>query len=146
SWDDRDEPVWERAPQSAAEEPDATRGPFGVLSRYTWQSRRIRLFGDREGITGAMVSNGDRFDWQDLHLQEPLSVWGRSAPREKAQKRPVVYLPRPHHPTRSLWRGLQTLLPPPAQAKEAPQQYSPMVLQWLAHLAGIKAVPAGFLA
>ncbi|GHJ47252.1 hypothetical protein Cs7R123_45940 [Catellatospora sp. TT07R-123] len=132
--DDRDLPVWERDPQSAAEEGDATRGPFGLLSLYTWQSRRIRLFGDRDGITGAMISIGDRFEWQDRQSLEPMSVWGRSAPREKEQKR-VVYLPRPHDHTRSLWRGLQTLLPPqPAAGGDAPQRLSPMVLQWLAHL------------
>ncbi|MDI1461085.1 type I-E CRISPR-associated protein Cse1/CasA [Catellatospora sp. KI3] len=141
--DDRDLPSWEREPQTAAEEADATRGPFGLLSLYTWQSRRIRLFGDRDGVTGAMISNGDRFEWQDRQRLEPMSVWGRSGPREKEQKR-VVYLPRPHEPARSLWRGLQTLLPPPPPASdEAPKRLSPLVLQWLAHLWITRAVDGG---
>src|SRR5690606_34588907 len=128
--DERDLPVWERAPQTAAEEPDATRGPYGLLSLYTWQSRRIRLFGDRSRITGAMISIGDRLDWQDRHLLEPMSVWGRSAVRERAQKRTPVYLPRPHDHTRALWRGLQTLLPaPPSPGGEPSQRLSPMVVQ-----------------
>jgi CRISPR system Cascade subunit CasA len=104
------------------------------LSLYTWQSRRIRLFGDRAGISGAMVSNGDPIDWQDGHRREPMSVWGRSGPREQKQKRLPIYLPRPHDHTRQLWRGLQTLLPPPAQAGEPAQRLSPLVSQWLAHL------------
>ncbi|MER7461151.1 type I-E CRISPR-associated protein Cse1/CasA [Micromonospora sp. NPDC126480] len=133
--DERDLPVWEREPQTAAEEPDATRGPYGLLSLYTWQSRRIRLFGDATAITGAMISNGDRFDWQDRHLLEPMSVWGRSAPREREQKRTPIYLPRPHDHSRALWRGLQTLLPsPPPPGNEPPQRLSPMVMQWLARL------------
>ncbi|MEJ3745568.1 type I-E CRISPR-associated protein Cse1/CasA [Actinomycetes bacterium KLBMP 9797] len=133
--DERDLPVWEREPQTAAEEPDSTRGPYGLLSLYTWQSRRIRLFGDAAGITGAMISNGDRFDWQDRHLLEPMSVWGRSGPREREQKRTPIYLPRPHDHGRALWRGLQTLLPsPPPPGGEPPQWLSPMVVQWLARL------------
>ncbi|GAA1791223.1 type I-E CRISPR-associated protein Cse1/CasA [Planosporangium flavigriseum] len=133
--DERDLPVWEREPQTATEEPDETRGPYGLLSLYTWQSRRIRLFGDTSGITGAMISNGDKLEWQDRHLLEPMSVWGRSAPREREQKRSPIYLPRPHDHTRALWRGLQTLLPlAPPSGSEPPQRLSPMVLQWLARL------------
>ncbi|WP_275409011.1 type I-E CRISPR-associated protein Cse1/CasA [Paractinoplanes brasiliensis] len=133
--DERDVPVWEREPQSAAEEPGATRGPYGLLSLYTWQSRRIRLFGDAGGITGAMIAIGDRLDRQDRQLLEPMSVWGRSAPREREQKRVPIYLPRPHDHTRALWRGLQTLLPPPVPAaSEPPQRLSATVLQWLARL------------
>ncbi|ROO52783.1 CRISPR-associated Cse1 family protein [Micromonospora sp. Llam0] len=133
--DERDLPVWEREPHTAAEEADAARGPYGLLSLYTWQSRRIRLFGDAAGITGAMICNGDRFDWQDRHLLEPMSVWGRSQPKEREQKRTPIYLPRPHDHSRALWRGLQTLLPaPPPPGSEPPQRLSPMVVQWLARL------------
>ncbi|WP_327038047.1 type I-E CRISPR-associated protein Cse1/CasA [Micromonospora maris] len=133
--DDRDLPVWEREPHTAAEEPASTRGPYGLLSLYTWQSRRIRLFGDADGITGALIANGDRLDWQDRHLLEPMSVWGRSAPREREQKRTPIYLPRPHDHGRALWRGLQTLLPaPPPPGGEPPQRLAPMVVQWLARL------------
>jgi len=143
--DERDLPVWEREPQTALEEADSTRGPYGLLSLYTWQSRRIRLFGDARGITGAMISNGDRFEWQDRHLLEPMSVWGRSAPREREQKRTPVYLPRPHDHTRALWRGLHTLLPsPPPPGAEPPQRLSPMVVQWLARLTVTGVVGSDF--
>ncbi|WP_436536023.1 type I-E CRISPR-associated protein Cse1/CasA [Actinoplanes sp. HUAS TT8] len=133
--DDRDLPVWEREPQTAAEESDTTRGPYGLLSLYTWQARRIRLFGDADRVTGAMIAIGDRLEWQDRQLLEPMSVWGRSAPREREQKRVPIYLPRPHDHTRALWRGLQTLLPPPVPSTGEPsQRLSAMVLQWLARL------------
>lgn len=142
--DERDLPVWEREPQTSVEEPATTRGPFGVLSLYTWQSRRIRLFGDRGGITGAMISNGDGLEWQDRHLLEPMSVWGRSGPREQKHKRVPIYLPRPHPHDRALWRGLQTLLPPPATGNEPPQRLSPMVLRWLARLKVDRVVEPDF--
>ncbi|WBB79293.1 type I-E CRISPR-associated protein Cse1/CasA [Micromonospora sp. WMMD882] len=142
--DERDLPVWERAPQTAAEEADATRGPYGVLGLYTWQSRRIRLFGDVGGVTGAMISNGDRIEWQDRHLLEPMSVWGRSGPREQKEKRTPIYLPRPHDHSRALWRGLQTLLPSPPSGGDAPQRLSPMVVRWLARLTVTGVVGADF--
>ncbi|MBM2622923.1 type I-E CRISPR-associated protein Cse1/CasA [Actinoplanes sp. LDG1-06] len=145
--DDRDVPVWEREPHGAAEEPDTTRGPYGLLSLYTWQSRRVRLFGDARGITGAMIAIGDRLDWQDRQLLEPMSVWGRSAPRERAQKKTPIYLPRPHDHTRTLWRGLETLLPPPVAATSEPaQRLSPTVLQRLARLTRDGAVSRDFQA
>ncbi|MFY1670225.1 type I-E CRISPR-associated protein Cse1/CasA [Plantactinospora sp. WMMB334] len=145
--DERDLPVWEREPQTAAEEANLTRGPYGLLSLYTWQSRRIRLFGDAGGITGAMISNGDRLDWQNRHLTEPMSVWGRSGPRETRQKQSPIYLPRPHDHGRALWRGLQSLLPaPPESGREAPQRLSPTVLQWLARLTVTGVVGADFRA
>ncbi|WP_229403584.1 type I-E CRISPR-associated protein Cse1/CasA [Micromonospora okii] len=143
--DERDLPVWEREPQTAVEEADSTRGPYGLLGLYTWQSRRIRIFGDAGGITGAMISIGDQIEWQDRHLLEPMSVWGRSAPREQKQKRSPVYLPRPHDHSRALWRGLQTLLPaPPQPGAEAPQRLSPMVVRWLARLTLTGVVPPDF--
>ncbi|MER7282074.1 type I-E CRISPR-associated protein Cse1/CasA [Dactylosporangium sp. NPDC000244] len=132
--DEHDVPAWELQPRNATADPAAAGGPRGLLSLYTWQARRLRLFGDRDGITGAMISYGDQFDWQDRHLLEPMSVWGRSGAREKQQKRTPVYLPRPHDTTRALWRGLQTLLPPPSPEHEPAQRLSPMVLQWLAQL------------
>ncbi|MEU2665965.1 type I-E CRISPR-associated protein Cse1/CasA [Micromonospora sp. NPDC007220] len=145
--DERDLPVWEREPQTAVEEADSARGPHGLLSLYTWQSRRIRLFGDAGGVTGAMISNGDRLEWQDRHLLEPMSVWGRSGPREREQKRTPIYLPRPHDHSRALWRGLQTLLPtPPLPGAEAPQRLSPMVVQWLARLTVTGVVGSDFQA
>lgn len=133
--DDRDLPVWERPPLTEAEEAAATRGPFGLLGLYTWQARRIRLFGDRSGVTGAMISSGDPLDLQDMHLVEPMSVWGRSGPRERELKRVPVYLPRPHDPTRSLWRGLPALLPSPVAAGgEPPPWATPLVMSWLGQL------------
>jgi CRISPR system Cascade subunit CasA len=135
--DARDEPVWEREALGPAEEQVSRRGPYGVLSLYTWQSRRLKLYGDVDGVTGAMVANGDKIEWQDLHLLEPMSVWRRSSVREKAQKTVPVYVPRPHDHTRAIWRGLEALLPQTGSSstgKEASQLLVPTVMQWAARL------------
>ncbi|PSK61772.1 CRISPR-associated protein CasA/Cse1 [Micromonospora sp. MH33] len=133
---ERDSPMWERDPHGPAEEAERHRGPHGVLNLYTWQSRRIRLFGDQNGITGAMIANGDRINWTNLHRQEPMSGWRRSPNQEKKLGLPTVYLPNLHDHTRALWRGLAALLPTPAEKSgaEAPARRPPAVSQWLARL------------
>ncbi|SCL73675.1 CRISPR-associated protein, Cse1 family [Micromonospora peucetia] len=133
---ERDSPVWERDPHGPAEEGERERGPHGVLNLYTWQSRRIRLFGDQTGITGAMIANGDRIAWTNLHRQEPMSGWRRSPNQEKKLGLPVVYLPGLHDHTRALWRGLDRLLPARAEkpGADAPARRPPAVSQWLARL------------
>ncbi|TDC60494.1 type I-E CRISPR-associated protein Cse1/CasA [Micromonospora sp. KC207] len=133
---EHDSPVWERDPHGPAEENERDRGPYGVLNLYTWQSRRIRLFGDQTGITGVVVANGDRIAWPNLHGQEPMSGWRRSANQEKKLGRSPVYLPALHDHTRALWRGLTSLLPAPAErpGADAPSRRPPAVSQWLARL------------
>ncbi|MEU8048690.1 type I-E CRISPR-associated protein Cse1/CasA [Micromonospora haikouensis] len=133
---ERDSPVWEREPHGPVEENERARGPYGLLNLYTWQSRRIRLFGDQAGITGAMIANGDRIAWPNLHQQEPMSGWRRSANQEKKLGQPLVYLPALHDHTRALWRGLTSLLPAPTErpGAEAASRRPPAVSQWLARL------------
>jgi CRISPR system Cascade subunit CasA len=128
-----DLPVWERPPQTACEEVSGGREPFGPLDLYTWQSRRIRLFGDGDGITGVIVANGDQLRPQNRHDLEPLSAWRRSQAQEKALRRPLVYMPREHDPERAIWRGLAALLPAatPAQLGRAADALAPAVLGWI---------------
>ncbi len=135
--DPRDAPTWERLPHDAAEEPEVTRGPYGVLSLYTWQSRRIRLVGDGVGISGVLVANGDKISANNLHQFEPLTAWRRSPNQERSLKLPQVYTPRLHQPARALWRGLAALLPSgaPVGGSEGPPTVPPAVMQWAARLA-----------
>ncbi|MDG4798130.1 type I-E CRISPR-associated protein Cse1/CasA [Micromonospora sp. WMMD1082] len=133
---EHDSPVWERDPHGPAEERERDRGPYGLLNLYTWQSRRIRLFGDQTGITGVVIANGDRIAWQNLHHQEPMSGWRRSPTQEKKRGLSPVYLPAQHDPTRALWRGLASLLPTLAGGPggDARERRPPAVSQWLARL------------
>jgi CRISPR system Cascade subunit CasA len=138
--DDRDLPVWERPPQTGCEEVPGGREPYGPLDLYTWQSRRIRLVGDGDAVTGVIVANGDQLRPQNRHDLEPLSVWRRSQAQEKALKRPLVYMPREHDPERAIWRGLAALLPAatPVQGRGPADALAPAVLGWIgqAHYRG----------
>jgi CRISPR system Cascade subunit CasA len=130
---DGDVPVWERAPQTASEEAVGGREPCGRLDLYTWQSRRIRLFGDEAGITGVIIANGDPLKPHNRFDVEPMSAWRRSRPQEKALRVTPVYLPREHDPERAIWRGLAALLPggQGRQGQEAAEALPPAILRWI---------------
>jgi CRISPR system Cascade subunit CasA len=137
SGDERDLPVWERPPQGAAEEPAASCGPFGPISLYTWQSRRIRLHHTGDHVTGAMIAIGDKLTLANRQRIEAMTAWRRSSAQEKALKLPLVYLPKIHDPTRALWRGMRAILPTrhPATDKDgSPTGIRPILTEWLAHL------------
>lgn len=144
--EERDAPVWERPPHDAAEEDERDRGPYGRLNLYTWQSRRIRLVGDENGITGVLVANGDKLTWENRHTLEPMTGWRRSRNQEKKLKLPLVYLPASHDPARALWRGLANLLPTSTEriGAEGQERLVPALSQWLARLRNNKHIDHGF--
>ncbi|WFE28275.1 type I-E CRISPR-associated protein Cse1/CasA [Solwaraspora sp. WMMD791] len=134
--DDDDRPTWERDPLGPAAQDDLT--PSGVMRLYTWQSRRIRLFGDADGITGVVLAYGDPLSPRDLHQREPMTAWRRSPTQEKALKTTPVYLPRTHTPDRALWRGLDAMLPGTAgrgRSGEPPANLDPGILEWTGYAA-----------
>ncbi|MFD2079664.1 CRISPR system Cascade subunit CasA [Actinopolymorpha cephalotaxi] len=131
-----DLPAWERPP-SDAREADVAGRPDGQVDLYTWQSRRIRLFADADGVYGVLIANGDKLDPHNLHGVEPLTAWRRSPAQEKARKEPLVYLPRTHDPDRSLWQGLGALLPSATgsrSSRDGATAVAPAVLEWIAQL------------
>ena len=112
---------WERPPQGPAEEDDKSRGPHGVLSLYTWQSRRIRLVGDEDAITGVVLAKVTGL----LEQPSPARADDRLATQQeqRAAKGGLVYLPALHDPARALWRGLDQSAcraRPPRWARKAP--------------------------
>jgi len=136
-WRDTDAPAWEREPVGAGEEQVDGRAPTGPTDLYTWQSRRIRLAHHRGRITGVLVCNGERITPQNKHIVEPHSGWRRSNAQEKKLGEALVYMPRAHAPERSVWRGLQSILPAAGsvrQAADASLFLAPVVLEWVAHL------------
>ncbi|MDV6013055.1 type I-E CRISPR-associated protein Cse1/CasA [Haloechinothrix sp. LS1_15] len=131
-----DLPPWEREVDKPAGAED--RPPRGAIDLYTWQTRRVRLVGNRSGVTGVVLSNGDRIPPRNLHRLEPHSVWRYSEPQSKSFKEPV-YMPQSHDPARSVWRGIGAMLPSTAGRYTAgksgqPKHIAPGVLQWIAHL------------
>ncbi|MFD7161746.1 type I-E CRISPR-associated protein Cse1/CasA [Kribbella sp. NPDC059898] len=130
-----DLPPWERDIDSARY--DEAGLPTGAIALYTWQTRRIRLHGDRDGVTGVVLAKGDMIEPQNLHAFDPHTAWRHDAPQSKKLGQ-VTYMPRTHAPQRCLWQGLAALLPSlsaRAGAAQGPAPYlAPVVLQWVADL------------
>ncbi|MFJ9552879.1 type I-E CRISPR-associated protein Cse1/CasA [Nocardiopsis sp. NPDC101807] len=110
----RDLPAWERGPLSAAW---VTRVPVGLLDRYTWVGRRIRLIPENDGgvvVRKAVVCAGDRFEpLAKPQTREPHTAWlkNRPKPEEETPGKPTsLYRPNRHTPGQELWRGLGGLL------------------------------------
>jgi CRISPR system Cascade subunit CasA len=139
-----DLPPWEREIGGPAWHDG--RPPGGAIDLYTWQTRRVWLRGDRHGVTGVVLANGDKIQPQNRHRLDPHTAWRFSEPQTKKLKRPT-YMPRDHTPERSVWRGLQALLPSLSGRRARRDQPSPFlapgVLQWLGELSAAGILPAG---
>ena len=126
----RDLPPWER-PQDDGEplEPE----PTGLVDLYTRQTRRVRLVGDRDGVTGVVLTYGDRVTPQDRQRLEPMSQWRYSEPQSKKFGHDT-YMPAEHQTDRAFWRGLKALLPLTdvgrGAGKAKKEHFRPAVLTW----------------
>ncbi|MGJ3509021.1 type I-E CRISPR-associated protein Cse1/CasA [Enemella sp. A6] len=106
--DPKNRPVW------AQEKPHTERrqmepAPAGPVELLVWQSRRIRLVGDRDGVTGVVLAQGDKMTPQNRQDIEHMTAWRYSKPQTK--KFGIdVYMPLEHDPARSAWRGVPNLL------------------------------------
>ncbi|TCO41064.1 CRISPR system Cascade subunit CasA [Kribbella antiqua] len=138
-----DLPPWEREIDGPAGLED--RPPGGAIDLYTWQTRRVWLKGDRWGVTGVVLANGDKIQPQNRHQLDPHTAWRFSEPQTKKLKRPT-YMPRGHAPERSVWRGLEALLPSLSGRRARHDEPSPFlapgVLQWLGELSAAGILPA----
>ncbi|GGU12590.1 type I-E CRISPR-associated protein Cse1/CasA [Streptomyces lateritius] len=141
-----DRPAWRREPSGPG---GAERTPTGVRDLYTWQSRRMRLHADSDGVHGVVLGNGDPLNARNKHVVEPMTAWRRSEAQEKKHGEALVYLPREHDPERAAWRGLASLIADRAQTVKAgsdvPAFLRPGVLEWIARLVTEGELPRGFL-
>lgn len=104
-----DVPVWAlNSPQTEQRQLDPQ--PNGPVELLVWQTRRIRLVGDRDGVTGVVLAQGDKMTPQNRHTLEPMTGWRYSKP-QSAKLKLAVYMPQKHDPERSFWRGLPAQLP-----------------------------------
>ncbi|MGI5325090.1 type I-E CRISPR-associated protein Cse1/CasA [Actinomadura nitritigenes] len=135
-----DRPAWRRESCGPAETGalELSRRPVGVRDLYTWQSRRVRLAYDRDGVHGVVLAYGDPLSPRNLHQREPMTGWRRSPVQEKKLDLAQVYLPREHDSSRSAWRGLGALVagraPGHEQRNEAAAIVRPRILDWVARL------------
>ena len=136
----KDVPPWERGPDGPSWR---ERPPHGAIDLYTWQTRRVRLVGDRDGVTGVVLANGDKIQPQNMHGLEPHSSWQLSDTQTRKLKK-TVYMPRKHVEDRSVWRGIAALLPSTAGrhsgGSDGQRFLAPGVMQWVSDL-----VAQGFL-
>lgn len=103
-----DRPVW-AADQAQTEQRQIEPAPAGPVQLLAWQSRRIRLVGDADGVTGVILCQGDRMTPQNRHDLEPMTAWRHSIPQSK-KLGITVYMPQKHDPTRDGWRGFPALV------------------------------------
>ncbi|MFD3442362.1 type I-E CRISPR-associated protein Cse1/CasA [Streptomyces sp. NPDC058685] len=140
-----DVPAWRREPSGPG---GAERAPTGVRDVYTWQSRRLRLHFDTEGVHGVVLGYGDPLNARNRHVLEPMTAWRRSPAQEKKHGLPLVYLPREHDPQRSAWRGIAALIADRSesgQGAEAAAYLRPGILEWIARLVTTRELDPGFL-
>jgi CRISPR system Cascade subunit CasA len=91
AWLREDGPSWQRRPAA------------GILDLLTWQSRRVRLIPNSDGlIDRVVVAAGDRLDHTPLF--EPHTLW------RQVKDGPVSNRPARHQSGRTSWRGLTSLL------------------------------------
>jgi CRISPR system Cascade subunit CasA len=132
-----DRPAWERSADTAREDDDLSSRPDGPTDLFTWQSRRVRLRGGLDGVTGVLVANGDRLTPQNRWRSEPMTAWRRSEPQQKKLGLALVYMPQELRPDRALWRGLTSVLPmsaPRGKADGGQQHVTAGVVEWAARM------------
>lgn len=101
---------------------------IGIPRLLTWHSRRIRLIGDRRGVTGVVLAQGDKLGPQQMQRFEPMSLWRYSLPQSK-KYRENVYMPAKHEPGRAFWRNLPAVLPNVEQVEGFDKQKHPRFLR-----------------
>lgn len=138
-----DLPPWERPPLGPAMRDDTDNlDPTGPVDLYTWQSRRIRLFGDSNGVIGVVLGQGDRMLPSDRQLYEPMTAWQYSDfySREKMN---ASYTPQKHDPSMAFWRSLPSVIPQldhihmrksVDRKSQVPEGLSPGIMKWLQYL------------
>ncbi|MGW1817365.1 type I-E CRISPR-associated protein Cse1/CasA [Streptomyces sp. NPDC002125] len=143
--DEQDAPAWRRDPSGPG---GAERASTGVRDLYTWQTRRLRLYFDEQGVHGVVLGYGDPLSPRNKHDREPMTAWRRSLAQEKKLRESPVFLPRDHAPERAAWRGIASLIAdtlPALQGSEPPSSLRPAVLEWVARLVSEGRLERGFL-
>ncbi|MFI2415659.1 type I-E CRISPR-associated protein Cse1/CasA [Streptomyces sp. NPDC018947] len=129
-----DRPAWRREPCGPGAD---GRSVTGVRDLYTWQSRRVRLHHDADGVHGVVLGYGDPLPSRNMHRREPMTPWRRSQVQEKKLGLSRVYLPLEHDPARLAWRGIAALLADrleDGQGAGGASRLRPRNLEWVARL------------
>lgn len=136
-----DRPAWRREPCGPG---SGGRSATGVRDLYTWQSRRVRLHYDTDGVHGVVLGYGDPLVSRNMHRLEPMTPWRRSPAQEKKLGQARVYLPLEHDPARSAWRGIAALVADRLEetgGSEGASRLRPRILDWVARLVTERHLP-----
>lgn len=129
-----DRPVWAGPEPVGVSRPTVVSVP-GPVSVLTWQSRWIRLIGDRDGVTGVVLSNGHKMTPQNRHDVEFMTSWRYSKP-QTAKFKQITYMPSKHDIERSAWRGVPRIIGSlPVQKAGDPEPLRPATVDNLASFA-----------
>ncbi|QEU97128.1 type I-E CRISPR-associated protein Cse1/CasA [Streptomyces kanamyceticus] len=141
----KDRPAWRGGPARPGAAADLALRPYGVRDLYTWQSRRLLLHADADGVHGVVLTYGDPLPPQNRQGLEPMSGWRRSQAQEKKHQQALVYMPQEHDPARAAWRGLAALIAPrdhnTAPRGEPPSRLRPGLVDWIARLINERVLP-----
>ncbi|GAA3733831.1 type I-E CRISPR-associated protein Cse1/CasA [Streptomyces tremellae] len=133
-----DRPAWRAEQCGAGQADDLAQRPYGLRDLYTWQSRRIRLHHDADGVHGVVLAYGDPLEPHNKHGYEPMTRWRRSPAQEKKRGEPLVYLPQEHDPAQLAWRGMRGLLAGrdegADQRQDGAARLRPQIVEWVARL------------
>ena len=126
---DDDLAPWERPADTEQRTDFSDRGPRGIVHLYTMQSRRVRLVGDISGVTGVVLTQGDKLTPHNRFAFEPMTAWRHSKP-QSTRLGATVYMPREHSAERAVWRNTAALLPR-TPAGNPPPTMPPVTAIWL---------------
>lgn len=107
---ENDVPIWEQAVLPVGQREPEEIGDAGPIALMTWPQRRFRLQVADDRVTGVLVTNGDALDYTVQWDVELMSGWRFSVPQSQKAKS-ARYMPQTFTAGRSLWRGLNTLIP-----------------------------------
>lgn len=125
-----DLPTWERDGSAYSVE---GRLPSGYADIFTWQSRRVLLKAETDGVIGLILTNGDKLSTFNKNKIEPMTGWRRSPNQEKKLGVAPVYLPAMHFANRALWRGLDSVFSRSSDG-ESRAFLLPGIIAWAEHL------------
>lgn len=132
-------PHWRGSPPGPGWNPAGD--PEGLLTLWTWQSRRIRLIPEQtpQGVRvrRVIVAAGDRL--REIPEWEPHTAWKYDKPVAKSKV--ADRKPRRHVPGKAIWRGMEALLAVHQSDLEGGSVETSTLLRQAADLRALGALP-----
>jgi CRISPR system Cascade subunit CasA len=125
----QEKPVWELPTVRSFERTEIVI-PDNLSELYTIQSRRLYLKRQGNVVIGYTLLGGDFFKEENA-FSEQMTTWKYGAEEERVNK----YRPRPHDPSRQLWRDFPSLI------IQAEGKRRPGIISWFARIVFAGIIP-----